>query len=261
MKKEPGTTAVQADPPRDAAHILNSILELSSQLQVTENQVMIILDALARAQDAALVSRFPAVLAICARRGIELSTSHLLGRYWESNPRQQNLERLLFVSAELFRREGITPPRNLAQIADSLKARHAPLASADILQLASGPRVAVADMQAALRTFAGDLRRSTQPPAAAKEPWRFGSTALSELMDHLFSEKQKELVFKKARGLHLTKTEREYYSRVVKKKLAAIADAEMQGLAAALCGPGARSGARRAAPARAADRASSGDGT
>jgi len=68
-------------------------------------------------------------------------------------------------------------------------------------------------------------------------------------------------VFKKVRGLHLTKTEREYYSRVVKKKLAAIADAEMQGLAAALCGPGARSGARRAAPATAADRASSGDGT
>ncbi len=261
MKKKPGTTAVQADPPRDAAHILNSILELSSQLQVTENQVMIILDALARAQDAALVSRFPAVLAICARRGIELSASHLLGRYWESNPRQQNLERLLFVSAELFRREGIAPPRNLTQIADSLKARHAPLASADILQLASGPRVAVADMQAALRTFAGDLRRSTQPTAAAKEPSRLGSTALSELMDHLFSEKQKELVFKKVRGLHLTKTEREYYSRVVKKKLAAIADAEMQGLAAALCGPGARSGARRAAPASTADRISSGDGT
>ena len=40
------------------------------------------------------------------------------------------------------------------------------------------------------------------------------------LLDLLFSEKQKELVFKKLRGQHLTKTEREYYSRVVKKKLA-----------------------------------------
>ena len=40
--------------------------------------------------------------------------------------------------------------RNLAQIADSLKARHAPLASADILQMTGGPRVAVADMQAAI---------------------------------------------------------------------------------------------------------------
>ena len=259
MSNKPGKTAAQPDPPRDAAHILNSILELSNQLQVTENQVMIILDALARAQDATLVSRFPAVLAICARRGIELSASHLLGRYWESNPRQQNLERLLFVSAELFRREGIAPPRNLAQIADSLKARHAPLASADILQMTGGPRVAVADMQAALRTFASDLRPPAPPPARPAEPQPAVSPRISALMDHLFSEKQKELVFKKAGGLHLTKTEREYYSRVVKKKLAAIADSEMQGLAAALCGPGARPGARRAA-AR-SDRATGGDGT
>jgi hypothetical protein len=242
MGKEYGmSTSVRSDPPRDAAHILNSILELSSQLQVTENQVMIILDALARAQDAALVSRFPAVLAICARRGIELSTSNLLGRYWESNPRQQNLEKLLFVSAELFRREGITAPRNLPQIAESLNARHAHLASADILQLSGGPRVPVADMQLSLRVFAGDLRPPAAPkPAEAPTPERFGSAGLSELMDHLFSEKQKELVFKKARGLHLTKTEREYFSRVVKKKLCAIADGEVQGLAAMLCGPGSR---------------------
>jgi hypothetical protein len=240
MERDFGPTPATPDPPRDAAHILNSILELSSQLQVTENQVMIILDALARAQDATLVSRFPAVLAICARRGIELSTANLLGRYWESNPRQQNLEKLLYVSCELFRREGITPPRNLPQIAESLKARHAHLVSADILQLTNGPRVAVADMQAALRIFAGDLRQPAPPAPPPAEPERFGSDNLSDLMDHLFSEKQKELVFKKIKGLHLTKTEREYYSRVVKKKLCAIADAEMQGLAAALCSPGPR---------------------
>lgn len=236
--EQPGTTPpAQPEPPRGAAHILNSILELSSQLQVTENQVMIILDALARAQDAALVSRFPAVLAICARRGIELSTSNLLGRYWESNPRQQNLERLLVVSAELFRREGIPPPRNLPQIAESLRARYAHLVSADLLQLTGGPRVPVADMQVALRMFAGDLRPRPQPPARQEESARFGSADLSERMDYLFSEKQKELVFKKAKGLQLTKTEREYFSRVVKKKLSAIADPEMQELAAALCGP------------------------
>jgi len=238
MESEPGPTSAAPEPPRDAASILNSILELSSQLQVTENQVTIILDALARAQDAALVSRFPAVLAICARRGIELGTANLLGRYWESNPRQQNLEKLLLVSCELFRREGITPPRNLEQIAESLKARHADLASADFLQLTNGPRVAIADMQAGLRIFAGDLRRRSPSPPPEEH---FGSAGLSELMDHLFSEKQKELVFKKVKGLHLTKTEREYYSRVVKKKLSAIANAEMQGLAATLCATAVRS--------------------
>jgi hypothetical protein len=52
------------------------------------------------------------------------------------------------------------------------------------------------------------------------------------------------LVFKKLRGQHLTKTEREYYSRVVKKKLAAVADGEMQELAALLAKPGGRGAAK-----------------
>jgi len=59
-------------------------------------------------------------------------------------------------------------------------------------------------------------------------------------LDLLFSKKQKELVFKKLEGQHLTKTEREYYSRVVKKKLAAIAAPEMQDLAIALTQAGSR---------------------
>jgi hypothetical protein len=60
----------------------------------------------------------------------------------------------------------------------------------------------------------------------------------------LFSEKQKDLVFKKLKCQPMTKTEREYYSRVVKKKLTAIADEEMQEVAALLGGPGSRSPAR-----------------
>jgi len=57
---------------------------------------------------------------------------------------------------------------------------------------------------------------------------------LERFLDLLFSDKQKELVYKRLKGHHLTKTEREYYSRVVKKKRAAIADPEMQELAGLL---------------------------
>jgi len=224
---------------KDPVNILNSILQPSGQRQVSENQIMIILDALAGAQDSALVSRFPAVLALCARRGIELSSQHLLGRYWESNPKRQNLEVLLFTSAELFRREGIPAPRNLAQIAESLRARHAGLSSTVEVRLTGGPVVAVTDMRAALHQFAGSVAQAPGKPEkpAAAEVRRGGSAHLPNLLDLLFSAKQKELVFKKLRGQHLTKTEREYYSRVVKKKLAAIADSEMQELAASLCSP------------------------
>lgn len=43
----------------------------------------------------------------------------------------------------------------------------------------------------------------------------------------LFPVKQKELLYKKLRGEALTKTEREYYSHVVKKKLLLLADPDL----------------------------------
>jgi hypothetical protein len=217
--------------PRDALHLLNSILALSEQRKVSPPQVMIILDALAGSQDPALVARFPAVLAICGRRGIELSSSALLGRYWESNPRRQNLEKLLCISAELFRRENIAGPGHLQEIAESLKSRHAACMS-DYVQLSGGPRVAVAEMLAALKQFAPTKEPNRK--SAASQVVRGGPARLDAHLELLFSEKQKELVFKKLQKRHLTKTEREYFSRVVKKKLAAIAAPEIQELAIAL---------------------------
>ena len=46
-----------------------------------------------------------------------------------------------------------------------------------------------------------------------------------------FAPKQRDLLKKKMRGEALTKTEREYFSRVVKKKLLALADPDVQRLA------------------------------
>jgi hypothetical protein len=50
-------------------------------------------------------------------------------------------------------------------------------------------------------------------------------------MSQIFSKKQKELFLKKLRGEKLTKTEREYYSRVVKKKVLALGNADLHKLA------------------------------
>ncbi len=219
---------------QSALHLLNSILEARSERLVSGSQLMLILDALAGAQDPALVARFPAVLAICARRGIELDSQALFARYWESSPKRQNLEKLLLVSAELFRREGLPAPGNLNSIAEGLKNRHAHLLGADVVALAQGAIVPVGQMQAALKTFAADLRKPTPeksaPVAAGPVPRRW-SPQLDRFLDLLFPDKQKELIYKRLENHHLTKTEREYYSRVVKKKLAAVADGELQALA------------------------------
>ena len=50
---------------------------------------------------------------------------------------------------------------------------------------------------------------------------------LDQHLNELFSTKQKELFLKKIAGKKLTKTEKEYFSRIVKKKVLAIADSEI----------------------------------
>ena len=50
----------------------------------------------------------------------------------------------------------------------------------------------------------------------------------------IFPPKQKELVLKKLNGEPLTKTEQEYYSRIVKKKLEALANSEIRKIASSL---------------------------
>ena len=54
---------------------------------------------------------------------------------------------------------------------------------------------------------------------------------LEYAMSQIFSPKQKELFLKKLRGEKMTKTEREYYSRTVRKKIIALANAELHKLA------------------------------
>jgi hypothetical protein len=50
-------------------------------------------------------------------------------------------------------------------------------------------------------------------------------------MSKIFSPKQKELFKKKLDGLPLNKTEQEYYSRAVKKKVMALANVELHKMA------------------------------
>jgi len=53
-------------------------------------------------------------------------------------------------------------------------------------------------------------------------------------LSQLFSNKQKELFMKKLKGEKMTKTENEYYSRSVKKKVVALANSDLHNLATKL---------------------------
>jgi hypothetical protein len=59
---------------------------------------------------------------------------------------------------------------------------------------------------------------------------KYEEFSLEFALSQVFSPKQKELFRKKLEGLPLTKTEQEYYSRTVKKKVVALANSELHSL-------------------------------
>ncbi len=235
-----------------AARMLGTLLEGPGTRRLSEPQVRIILDALAGARDPALVARFPAVLALCGRRGLRVDFQKLLARHWETSPRRRNLEDLLCVSALLLRRLGAQEPEGLAQIVSALRGRAAALEGRTALRLADGTTVALADFAAALRKATAEPAAPVAPrPAAPPSPRESAvpdGPGLAGRLEALFPKKQIELILKRLRGEPLTKTEREYFSRIVRKKLAAIADAAVQEAAARLLAGKRRGKARRGRP-------------
>jgi hypothetical protein len=65
---------------------------------------------------------------------------------------------------------------------------------------------------------------------------KYEEFSLEYALSQVFSPKQKELFKKKLEGLPLTKTEQEYYSRTVKKKVVALANSELHSLSKKLLG-------------------------
>jgi hypothetical protein len=215
--------------PDAVLRILDSLLADSSQKRLTGNQATVILDALASSNDPDLVVRFPVVLSICARNGVSLNSHALFSKYWESSPKKKNLEKLLLISGELFDLDGIEAPQNLKKIVRSLKAKYGSLQSTRLLSLSSGMTVKIKDIQNTLRDYTAKIKNAASESTGAepKTDMLQRSTELDACLDRLFSPKQKDLVFKKLNSESFTKTEREYYSRVVRKKLKAIANSQV----------------------------------
>ncbi len=81
------------------------------------------------------------------------------------------------------------------------------------------------------RTFLDYVVRAREA-RSGEERARLGDEFRREFyLSLLFSPRQKDLLYKKLRGEPMTKTEKEYFSRVVKKKLMALADPDLYRLA------------------------------
>lgn len=212
----------------DALTLLDALLNDSGRKSVGKSQVLVILDALASATDRALVERFPAVLAVCARNGIEVDGQALLSRYWESSPKRQNLEKLLLISVALFEHQKLTSPGNLRRIAAGLKRKYPPTTISGDMQLSTGVTISLQGLYQTLRRFGLLAAPEDAQPTSANIVI---TPEVKNMMRRLFSPKQAELIIKKLNDQPMTKTEKEYYSRTSKKKLGAIRDGTIQEIA------------------------------
>jgi hypothetical protein len=95
-----------------------------------------------------------------------------------------------------------------------------------------------ADFKVGSRAMSGQRLNSTFSNYFRQEESRLNTLlsmkeefGLEYALSQVFSPKQKELFFKKLKGEKLTKTEKEYFSRAVKKKVLALANSELHRLA------------------------------
>ena len=201
--------------------------------EVGEDQVVELLAELVDSKDLRLVEGFPVVLANCAQRGMNLDFAALLTKHKPRSRKRQALEKLLLASSDLLTRQGLEKPEGLEKVSASLKAKYGDLLAADLLSLGRKVSLSTERLRNALRRYSANLEtsRSRRKKEKAKQRRSF---QLSYYLSTLFSVKQKELVLKKLNGEPLNKTEQEYFSRTVKKKLEALSNSEVRKVAKAL---------------------------
>jgi len=201
--------------------------------EATEYEVLELLDELVDSEDSRLIEGFPVVLANCARKGMNLDFRALLSRHEPGSRKQQDLEKLMLVSSDLLAQQGLDLPKNLANFSKSLKAKHGDLLADDVVTLGNQVSLSIERLRNTLKTYVADLITSRSTQKKEKNQQR-RSFQLNYYLSILFAPKQKELVLKKYNGEPLDKTEQEYFSRKVKKKLEAMANKEVRKIVAAL---------------------------
>jgi len=201
--------------------------------RITAKKIKEVLDGLASSDESRLIEGFPVILANCAHKGLSLNTRALLSSYAMKSQKRQNLEKLLLISSELMNQEKLQQPEGLDRLAGSLRKKYGDLLSGEMVTLGKGVSLSTNRLQNTLRRYAASLEnsKSAQEKTMLRQQQSF---QLHMHLSTLFSPKQKELVLKKLNGESLTKTEQEYYSRVVRKKLEALTNSELRKIATKL---------------------------
>lgn len=169
----------------------------------------------AESRDLRLWAAFPAMLANAAEGG---SFNLSAAKAFPGEDGHRRLELLIFVSLGLYESLGVRFPwrkKLLAAFPERMVSGFAEKFALDRALELDG-----------LKIDAEDFRKSFRRYFSAS-----GGRPLQRSLSSVFTPRQAELFFKRLRGERMTKTEREYFSRVVKKKTLALADEELHSLA------------------------------
>ena len=201
--------------------------------KMSSKKIFDILDELSRSEDKRLIEAFPVVLANSAHRGIKLDIRNLLSRYERETQRKSDIEKLILASSDLLAIEGLDKPDWPDDAMDPLRIKYGDLLKGKTLSLSGDRSVSTDRLRNTLKRYALDLEKSESARQKDKRS-QLRSFQLNLHLSTLFPPKQKELLLKKLKGEPLSKTEKEYFSRVVKKKLEALANTELRKIAIAL---------------------------
>jgi hypothetical protein len=186
---------------------------------------------MAQSADTRLLEGFPVVLANALSGGepkVDLAKAEARLGVLEERKRFRQLAMLSFYLFDLY---GLGELRQRAQGQELLKddeGLQKRLVENQPLQLHGDREL---DPERLKRTFLDYVVRAREG-RSGEEKARLGDEFRREFyLSLLFSPRQKDLLYKKLRGEPMTKTEREYFSRVVKKKLMALADPDLYRLA------------------------------
>ena len=137
------------------------------------------------------------------------------------------------LSSDLLSQEGLDQPAGLEEVKKSFKDKYGDLLANDVVTLDATTALSTERLRNTLRRYSSTLKTSRATRKREKDKQR-RSFQLNYFLSTLFSQKQKELVLKKLNGEPLNKTEKEYFSRTVKKKLVALNNSEVRKVAKAL---------------------------
>jgi hypothetical protein len=164
---------------------------------------------------------------------MNLDFAALLAKHKPRSRKRQALEKLLLLSSDLLTQEGLDKPEGLEEVKKSFKTKYGDLLANDVVTLGAKTSLSTDRLRNTLRRYVTNLETSRSTRTREKNKQR-RSFQLNYYLSTLFSPKQKELVFKKLHGEPMNKTEQEYFSRTVKKKLEALNNNEVKKVATAL---------------------------